>query len=176
VEKNNGFLTVRSSKPNPCDIPSIDMMEHSEIVAEGGEKALREIAELILNRFPDGRALCGPILGVVYDPLRAELFAATAGRGASLNDAPLLSLGATRLDEAIVALSFGASEESIAYMSRVLPTLTKCVRKVRTLGTQHWTSPMWRQVGLARLYRWAPTFGISRGRQSWCARQEGLSR
>ncbi|MGA2641814.1 MAG: inositol monophosphatase family protein [Spirochaetia bacterium] len=84
---------------------------------------------------PDGRALGEPIVGVVYDPLWDELFAGTAGRGASLNRGPLLTPEATRLDEAVVALSFGASEESVAYMDRLLPALTRCARKVRSFGS-----------------------------------------
>ena len=69
------------------------------------------------------------------DPLRDELFAGTAGGGASLNSASLLAPQATRLDEAVVALSFGAREESIAYMGRVLPALTQGARKVRSFGS-----------------------------------------
>jgi len=84
---------------------------------------------------PDGRALGAPILGIVYDPLRDELFAGTAGRGASLNRGPLLIPDARRLDEAVIALSFGAREDSIAYMSRVLPALTRSARKVRSFGS-----------------------------------------
>ena len=87
------------------------------------------------HRLPDERMLGDPILGVVYDPIRDELFVGTAGRGASLNRAPLLVPEAARLDEAVVALSFGAREESIAYMSRLLPFLIRGARKVRSFGS-----------------------------------------
>ena len=87
------------------------------------------------HRLPDGRTLGAPILGIVYDPLRDELFAGTAGGGASLNRVSLPAPEATRLDEAVVALSFGAREESIVYMSRVLPALTQGARKVRSFGS-----------------------------------------
>ncbi|MGO9309091.1 MAG: inositol monophosphatase family protein [Spirochaetia bacterium] len=84
---------------------------------------------------PDGRALGAAILGIVYDPLRDELFAGAAGGAASLNRGPLLASEATRLDETVISLSFGAREESIAYMNRVLPALTRCARKVRSFGS-----------------------------------------
>ncbi|HYW84955.1 MAG TPA: inositol monophosphatase family protein [Spirochaetia bacterium] len=94
--------------------------------------------EAVINpahRLPDGRSLGAPILGIVYDPLRDELFTGTAGRGASLNRGPLLTPEVTRLEEALVALSFGAREESILYMSRILPAFTRDARKVRSFGS-----------------------------------------
>jgi fructose-1,6-bisphosphatase/inositol monophosphatase family enzyme len=87
------------------------------------------------HRLPDGRTLGAPILGIVYDPLRDELFTGTAGRGASLNRGPLLTPEVTRLEEAVVALSFGAREESILYMSRILPAFARSARKVRSFGS-----------------------------------------
>ena len=87
------------------------------------------------HRLPDGRTVGAPILGIVYDPLRDEMFTGTAGRGASLNRGPLLTPEVTRLDEAIVVLSFGAREESILYMSRILPAFAREARKVRSFGS-----------------------------------------
>ena len=87
------------------------------------------------HRLPDGRMLGDPIVGVVYDPMRDELFVGTAGRGASLNHAPLLVPETTRLDEAVVAVSFGAREESIDCMTRLLPALIRGARKVRSFGS-----------------------------------------
>jgi myo-inositol-1(or 4)-monophosphatase len=84
---------------------------------------------------PDGRSLGAPLVGVVYDPLRDELFAGTAGREASLNRAPLLTPETMRLDESVVALSFAAREDSIEYMSRALPVFTRGARKVRSFGS-----------------------------------------
>jgi fructose-1,6-bisphosphatase/inositol monophosphatase family enzyme len=89
----------------------------------------------LAHRLPDGKMLGDPIVGVVYDPMRDELFIGTAGRGASLNRAPLLVPETTRLDEAVVAVSFGAREESIACMSRLLPSLIRRARKVRSFGS-----------------------------------------
>lgn len=87
------------------------------------------------HALPDGRFVGAEIIRVVLDPLRDEMFCGTAGRGASLNGAPLLVPEVTRLEEAVVVLSFGAREESIEYMSRALPALTRAARKVRSLGS-----------------------------------------
>ena len=87
------------------------------------------------HRLPDGRMLGDPVVGVVYDPMRDELFIGTAGGGASLNRAPLLVPETTRLDEAVVAVSFGARDESIACMTTLLPFLIRRARKVRSFGS-----------------------------------------
>ncbi len=87
------------------------------------------------HRLPDGRTLGAPILGIVYDPLRDELFLGTAGRGASLNRGALFTPDVTRLEEAVVTLSFGAREESVLYMSRILPAFARGARKVRSFGS-----------------------------------------
>jgi myo-inositol-1(or 4)-monophosphatase len=53
-------------------------------------------------------ALCdgdGEILGVVYDPLRNEMFTAIRGKGARLNGEKLLSLGEKQPEDAIISMS-----------------------------------------------------------------------
>jgi myo-inositol-1(or 4)-monophosphatase len=87
------------------------------------------------HRLPDGRVLGAGLVGAVHDPLREETFTGAAGRGASLNQAPLLVPELDRLDEAIVAVSFGAREESISYICRALPGFIRAARKVRSLGS-----------------------------------------
>lgn len=47
-----------------------------------------------------------PYLGVVYDPLRDELYAAEAGQGATLNGEPLRVSPETNLDRALLATGF----------------------------------------------------------------------
>jgi len=87
------------------------------------------------HALPDGKFVGPALIGIVLDPLRDELFSGAAGRGASLNGGPLRAPQVTRLDEAVVVLSFGAREESIEYMSRALPAFTRAARKVRSLGS-----------------------------------------
>ena len=92
-------------------------------------------AKAAAHRLPDGRLLGRPLIGVVCDPLRDEMFAGAPGRGASLNRGPLRAPDMKRLDEAIVALSFGAQEESIEYICRALPGFIRLARKVRSFGS-----------------------------------------
>ena len=47
-----------------------------------------------------------PIIGVVYDPMREEMFAAEAGKGATLNGAAIRVSAETRLQEALLATGF----------------------------------------------------------------------
>lgn len=51
---------------------------------------------------PDGL----PLVGVVYDPMRDEMFAATQGGGATLNNRPIHVSVTPRLAEAVVATGF----------------------------------------------------------------------
>ncbi len=48
-----------------------------------------------------------PVLGVVYDPGRDELFAAEKGCGARLNDEPICVSETGTMDRAVIALSLG---------------------------------------------------------------------
>ncbi|RLC61434.1 MAG: inositol monophosphatase [Chloroflexota bacterium] len=47
-----------------------------------------------------------PVVGVIYDPLRGETFAATAGGGATLNGRPIHVSGVERLESAFLATGF----------------------------------------------------------------------
>ena len=63
--------------------------------------------------------------GVIYDPLRDELFEAQAGAGARLNGEPIRVSGARRLDRALVATGFPYDirerlPQTIARMERIL--------------------------------------------------------
>ena len=48
----------------------------------------------------------GLLAGVVYDPIRDELFAATRGEGAALNGLPIRVSGAATLDKALLCTGF----------------------------------------------------------------------
>lgn len=47
-----------------------------------------------------------PVLGVVYDPMRDELFAAVTGRGATLNGKPISVSSTEQLQQALMATGF----------------------------------------------------------------------
>ena len=48
----------------------------------------------------------GLVTGVVYDPVRDELFAAARGKGATLNGRPIRVTGAARLEDALLVTGF----------------------------------------------------------------------
>lgn len=47
-----------------------------------------------------------PVVGLIYDPVADELFSATRGGGAFLNDSPIRVSGETRLDRARLCIGF----------------------------------------------------------------------
>ena len=50
--------------------------------------------------------ITGPLVGVIYDPLRNECFAAARGQGATLNGNPVQSTSVPRLKQALLATGF----------------------------------------------------------------------
>jgi myo-inositol-1(or 4)-monophosphatase len=76
------------------------------------------------------------LLGLTYDPLRDELFAAKSGGGASLRGAPLAVSARGRLAEALVATGFpydkGTNpDNNLAEFAKVMPR----VRGIRRTGS-----------------------------------------
>jgi len=71
----------------------------------------------------------------VYDPLRDELFEAEAGRGATLNGAPISVSGARSLDASLLGTGFpfGAPQHIEAYL-RVFADLFAVCRDIRRAG------------------------------------------
>jgi myo-inositol-1(or 4)-monophosphatase len=76
------------------------------------------------------------VAGAVYDPLRDEMYAATAGAGATLNGFPLRVSGVDRLDRALVVAQAQTvvPEEIRAYGALVTRLMTVC-GGVRSLGS-----------------------------------------
>ena len=76
----------------------------------------------------------GMSVGVVLDPLRDELFAATRGGGATANGAPISVGSRDRIETALVATGFAYEperrEEQAALAARLLPR----VRDIRRAG------------------------------------------
>ena len=77
-----------------------------------------------------------PILGVVYDPLRDELFTAATGKGARLNGEPMSVSSTTNLERAVVATGFpydhgDHAQEYAAALAAVLET----VNGIRRFGS-----------------------------------------
>lgn len=74
----------------------------------------------------DGR----PVLGVIYDPLRDDLFAAEIDRGATLNGQPIRVSTVDNIGEAVIALDWGRDE---AARSRELAWLQRTGLQSRTI-------------------------------------------
>ena len=66
-----------------------------------------------------------PILGVIYDPLRDQMFVAEKGAGARLNDNPIHVSRIAGLDKALVGLDWGHTngvrEHILAYLHQIVP-------------------------------------------------------
>lgn len=75
--------------------------------------------------------------GVVFDPLRQELFVATRGRGAYLNDKRLRVSNTQQLSDSVVATNIPHAKESVDYQEYLRPfgaCLSACAR-VRHAGS-----------------------------------------
>lgn len=77
----------------------------------------------------------GAVAGVVYDPSRDELFAATRGGGATLNGAPLSVRTEPDLAEALVATGFAYQPDVRARQAADLIEIISRVRDIRRAGS-----------------------------------------
>jgi len=81
------------------------------------------------------RGNSGPLLGVVYDFFRDELFAAEAGKGAFLNGSRIRVSATRNLSEAVMAFGLMKDPREIAAGLAVLSRLAAQVKKVRMMGS-----------------------------------------
>ncbi len=79
----------------------------------------------------DGR----PVLGVIYDPLRDDLFAAEAEGGATLNGQPIHVSTASDIREAVIGLDWGRGEEARARELEWLRRTGLQSRTIRAIGS-----------------------------------------
>ena len=77
----------------------------------------------------------GPAVGVVYDPMRDELFAAERDAGATLGARPLRVREAPPLAEALVATGFGYDAQWRAEQAEVVRRVLPAVRDIRRAGS-----------------------------------------
>jgi myo-inositol-1(or 4)-monophosphatase len=77
----------------------------------------------------------GPILGVVYDPLREHCFTAHRGGGAALNGRPLRTSGVTDFAQAVLATDWPRSPELRGEHRRGVGRLLDQGRTLRALGS-----------------------------------------
>jgi myo-inositol-1(or 4)-monophosphatase len=75
------------------------------------------------------------LVGVVYDPVRGEMFSASAGDGATLNDARLeMTPPRAGLETALIATGFGYDAERRGKQADVLRRVLPRVRDIRRAG------------------------------------------
>jgi myo-inositol-1(or 4)-monophosphatase len=73
-------------------------------------------------------------LGVIFDPVRDELFAALRGGGATLNGAPLRIPAPPALSTALLATGFGYAAERRDKQGQVLGRVVPRIRDIRRAG------------------------------------------
>jgi len=76
----------------------------------------------------------GPLAGVVYDPLRDELFAAARGAGCTLDGRPVAEPAEVSLDQALIATGFAYEAERRAEQAQVLSRVLPRARDIRRAG------------------------------------------
>ena len=76
-----------------------------------------------------------PVIGVVYDPMRDELFAARAGGGATLNGAPIRVSGVDRLLASILVTGFSYDFERRRQQAEVWRDFLLRVQAIRQTGS-----------------------------------------
>jgi len=74
-------------------------------------------------------------LGVVYDPLRDQLFQAQRGRGAYLNDERIQVSAVERLMDALVGLDWAHEQEVRCQVVRLVTEVGPRVRTLRSIGS-----------------------------------------
>jgi myo-inositol-1(or 4)-monophosphatase len=75
------------------------------------------------------------LLGVIYDPLRHELFTAERGSGTYLNGVKQRVSPRTKLGEAVLAVGFAKSQESIDHCLKLYEFYGNQARKLRAMGS-----------------------------------------
>jgi len=75
------------------------------------------------------------VLGVIYDPMRDELWQAERGGGARLNGHPIAVSARNRLEEAVVTVGFAKTAATIDSGLPLLQKLAYRVRKCRMMGS-----------------------------------------
>jgi myo-inositol-1(or 4)-monophosphatase len=75
------------------------------------------------------------ILGVVYDPLRAQLFRAQRGQGAYLNDERIQVSAAARLMDAVIGLDWAHEQELRCQVAQLVAQVAPEVSTLRSMGS-----------------------------------------
>jgi myo-inositol-1(or 4)-monophosphatase len=75
------------------------------------------------------------LLGVIYDPMRHELFTAERGTGSYLNGQRVKVSTRAKLSEAVLAVGFAKSQDSIDHCLKLYSFYGNQARKLRAMGS-----------------------------------------
>jgi myo-inositol-1(or 4)-monophosphatase len=75
------------------------------------------------------------ILGVIYDPMRDELFTAEKGKGAFLNGRKISVSDRDKMNESILSVGFSKTEDTLQRGFQYYQNAMRKVRKIRTMGS-----------------------------------------
>ena len=76
-----------------------------------------------------------PLLGVVYDPLRDEMFVGERGNGASVNGRPIHASDRTQLGQSVIGFDWGHADEDRQQVIAILNRVAPLCATVRGLGS-----------------------------------------
>ncbi|HYG59962.1 MAG TPA: inositol monophosphatase family protein, partial [Symbiobacteriaceae bacterium] len=76
-----------------------------------------------------------PVVGVVYDPMRDEMFTAVRGGGAHLNGRPIQVRGDQTLEESLLATGFSTRPDVRDQNTRALVAAAPVCRNIRAMGS-----------------------------------------
>jgi myo-inositol-1(or 4)-monophosphatase len=75
------------------------------------------------------------VAGVIYDPLRDELFKAADGHGATLNGKRITVSGRDKIEEAIMAIGFSKTARTVEKCLELYQYYARRARKLRAMGS-----------------------------------------
>jgi myo-inositol-1(or 4)-monophosphatase len=75
------------------------------------------------------------VAGVIYDPLRDELFKAAEGQGATLNGKSITVSGRGNIEEAIMAIGFSKTAQAVEKCLELQQYYARRARKLRAMGS-----------------------------------------
>ena len=75
------------------------------------------------------------VVGVTYDPIRGEIFTAEKGNGAHLNATPISVSAKDNMDESLLGMDMGSTDEHALAALEVVRTLWKGTQGVRLMGS-----------------------------------------
>lgn len=75
------------------------------------------------------------VLATTYDPMRDELFHAVKGQGAFVNDTPIVVTDKSSVEDSVVALDMGYSDDRAEKALRVLADIWPGMQSIRILGS-----------------------------------------